>query len=76
MTGHTYRIQIRSHLDNRWTSWFEGMTLQQLDNGDTLITGAIPDQAALFSTLMKIRDLGLALISVEPAEYDPGSKRS
>jgi hypothetical protein len=68
MTEQTYRIRIHSHLDNRWVSWFEGMTIQHQANGETILTGSMPDQAALFGTLMKIRDLGLILIAVEPVE--------
>jgi hypothetical protein len=70
MTGQTYRIRIRSHLDPRWASWFEGLNIQHEDNGETWLTGSMPDQASLFSTLMKIRDLGLMLIAVEPIDQD------
>jgi hypothetical protein len=66
MTIQTYRIRIRSHLDLRWISWFEGLNIQHEANGETLLIGSITDQAALFSVLMKIRDLGLTLIAVEP----------
>ncbi len=72
MDGQVYRIRIRSHLDPWWTSWFEGFTLQHLTNGETTLTGWLPDQAALFGTLMKIRDLCLVLIALEPG--DPESK--
>jgi len=65
MTGKIYRIHIQTHLDDRWTSWFEGMTIERNARGETLLTGYIPDQAALFGALMKIRDLGLVLIAVE-----------
>ncbi|HVP20723.1 MAG TPA: hypothetical protein VMS73_02560 [Anaerolineaceae bacterium] len=68
MTEQTYRIRIRSHLDNDWKSWFDGLTLQHGANGETILTGPVPDQAALFAVLMKIRDLGLTLIAVEPVE--------
>jgi hypothetical protein len=67
MTGQTYCIHIQTHLDARWTSWFEGMTIEHAANGETLLIGYLTDQAALFSTLMKIRDLGLVLIAVEVA---------
>jgi hypothetical protein len=70
MTGKTYRIRIRSHLDLSWSSWFEGLHIQHAADGDTLLTGIMADQAALFGALMKIRDLGLTLISVEPAEQE------
>jgi hypothetical protein len=70
MIGKAYRIRIRSHLDPRWISWFDGLSIQHEASGDTLLTGLMADQAALFSTLMKIRDLGLTLISVEPVEQE------
>ncbi len=60
-----YEIRIHGHLDSRWTGWFEGLTLSLEENGDTLITGPVVDQAALFGLLRKIRDMGLPLISVK-----------
>ena len=74
MPGQTYRIRIRSHLDQRWMAWFEEMTIQHEANGETILTGFIPDQSALFGTLMKLRDLGLSLIAVEPVEEKPGER--
>lgn len=71
MEGQLYRIRIRSHMDDSWSTWFEGLTLRHEANGETVLLGVIKDQAALFGTLMKIRDLGLALIAVEPAMDDP-----
>ena len=68
MPGQNYRIRIRSHLDQRWTAWFEEMAIQHEANGETILTGFIPDQSALFGTLMKLRDLGLTLIAVEPVD--------
>jgi hypothetical protein len=73
MAGQTYRIRIRSHLDVRWISWFEDFTIQHEANGETLLTGCITDQAALFGALMKIRDLGLILIAVEPVGEESNS---
>ena len=59
-----YEIRIKGHLDNRWANWFEGLTITALDNGETLLTGPVVDQAALHSLLRKVRDLGLPLVSV------------
>jgi hypothetical protein len=59
-----YEIRVRGHLDDRWSAWFEGLTLTPLENGKTLIAGPIQDQAALHGVLAKIRDLGLPLLSV------------
>lgn len=59
-----YQIRIQGHLDRRWTDWFEGLTITQEDNGDTLLTGPVVDQAALHGLLRKVRDLGMPLLSV------------
>jgi hypothetical protein len=59
-----YAIRIQGHLDARWAARFEGLTLTLEDNGDTLLTGPVVDQAALHGVLRKVRDLGLPLISV------------
>jgi hypothetical protein len=74
MPGQNYRIRIRSHLDQGWISWFDGFSIEHETNGETVLTGFIPDQSGLFGTLMKLRDLGLALIAVEPVEDQPGEK--
>ena len=59
-----YEIRIKGHLDDRWADWFEGLTITLADNGDTLLTGPVVDQAALHGLLRKVRDLGLPLLSV------------
>ena len=59
-----YQILIKGHLPESWSDWFDGVTLTQQPDGITVITGAFPDQAALFGLLWRIRDLGLPLISV------------
>ena len=58
-----YQIRIKGHLGRQWTEWFEGLTITLEDNGDTLLTGPVVDQAALYSLLRKVRDLGMPLIS-------------
>jgi hypothetical protein len=63
-----YEIRIKGHLDNRWAAWFEGLTLKLEDNGDTLLTGPLVDQAALYGLLRTVRDLGIPLISVSPVD--------
>lgn len=60
----SYEIRIKGHLDNRWAARFEGMTLTLEDNGDTLLTGLVVDQAALHGLLRRVRDLGMPLVSV------------
>ena len=59
-----YQIRITGHLGRQWTDWFEGLTITLEDNGDTLLTGPVPDQAALHGLLKKVRDLGMPLISI------------
>ena len=59
-----YQIRIMGHLGREWTDWFEGLTITALDNGETLLTGAVVDQAALHGLLRKVRDLGIPLLSV------------
>ncbi len=59
-----YEIRIKGHLDNRWAARFDGLTITVEDDGQTLLTGKVIDQAALFGLLRKVRDLGMPLISV------------
>jgi len=61
--GH-YEIRIKGHLDDRWAAWFGGLTITLEDNGHTLLTGPVVDQAALHGLLKKVRDLGMPLLSV------------
>jgi hypothetical protein len=63
-----YEIRIEGHLDGRWTEWFEGLGITLEENGDTLLTGPVVDQAALHGLLKKVRDLGMPLISVSSVE--------
>jgi hypothetical protein len=68
-----YHIRIKGHLAARWNDWFEHMTITPEDNGDTILTGSLVDQAALHGILKRIRDLGLPLVSVTTAEDTPAS---
>ena len=61
-----YEIRIKGHLDARWADRFGGMTITLAENGETLLTGPVIDQAALHGLLRKVRDLGLPLVSVNP----------
>jgi len=63
-----YQIRIKGLLDRQWTDWFGGMAVSPTDDGDTLLTGPIEDQAALHGLLKKVRDWGMPLISVGPVE--------
>jgi hypothetical protein len=64
----TIEIVIQGRLDPRRSDWFEGMTLASQPKGVTRLTGRVPDQAALFALISRIRDLGLQLISVNRIE--------
>jgi hypothetical protein len=65
-----YQIRIKGHLGREWTDWFGGLTITALDNGDTLLTGPVVDQAALYSLLRKVRDVGMPLISVIEVQFN------
>ncbi len=70
-----YQIRIKGHLGRQWTDWFSGLAITLEDNGDTLLTGLIVDQAALHGLLRKVRDLGMPLISVSSrSQLEEGEK--
>ncbi len=69
-----YKIRVKGHLDGRWSEWFDGLEITKLENGETMLSGDIVDQAALHGVLNKVRDLNLALIAVSnegPERQDP-----
>ena len=66
-----YQIRIKGHLGRHWTDWFEDLTLTALDNGETLLTGPVVDQAALHGLLRIVRDGGMQLVSVICVKPDP-----
>jgi hypothetical protein len=58
-----YQIRIKGHLGRQWSDWFKGLTITLEEDGDTLLTGPVVDQAALHGLLKRVRDLGVPLIS-------------
>ena len=69
-----YRICIRGHLDSSWQEQFEGLHIEQQETGTTLLSGELPDQAALHGVLLQIARLGLALLSLETSEAPGGEE--
>lgn len=63
-----YEICVRGHLDQRWSNWFEGFAICPTDNGETQLSGPVVDQSALYGLLIKVRDLGLPLVSVNATQ--------
>ena len=64
-----YQIRFKGHLDSQWTDWFGGLTITLEDDGDTLLTGPVIDQAALHGLLKKVRDLGMPLVSISQVQF-------
>jgi len=63
-----YQIVVKGHLDSEWSEWFDGLTITLVDNGETILSGPVVDQTALHGVLIKIRDLGLPLLSLTRIE--------
>jgi hypothetical protein len=71
-----YQIRIAGHVNPQWTGWFGGMNITLLAEGDTLLTGLVADQAALYGLLRKVRNLGMSLLSVNRVEEPQNQKRN
>jgi hypothetical protein len=65
-----YHITVAGHLAARWSTWFDGLTITNLANGTAVLAGQIVDQAALYGVLIKVRDLGLPLVAVQPVAME------
>jgi hypothetical protein len=65
-----FQIRVKGHLGQQWTDWFEGLKIRLEENGDTVLTGPVVDDAALHGLLKKVRDLGMPLLSVNRVEPD------
>ena len=73
---HIYQIRLESHLGPQWAAWFEGMSVSLESDGDTLLTGRVEDQAALYGLLKKARDIGLPLVSVNRLDPEEENRTS
>lgn len=68
-----YEFQIKGHLDDRWSEWLGGLAVRRLEDGTTVLVGPVVDQAALYGVIIRIRDLGLSLLSVSRVSESQGS---
>ena len=66
-------ITVMRRIDFNWSEWFEGMAIQHTDQDETILSGTVVDQAALYGLLAKLRNLGLALVSVDSVEVESSS---
>ena len=65
-----YEIRLKGHLEARWEQWFDGLIISLEEDGSTLLSGPLADQAALHGILKKVRDVGLTLLSVNSVKPD------
>lgn len=74
-----YEILVKDHLDDRWNTWFEGFTVTRIFNQNnvpvTKISGTVADQAALHGIFIKLRDIGITILSVNPIHYKEGGEK-
>ena len=70
-----YEIRVKGHLDGRWSEWFDGLAIVNVENGDALLSGELVDQSALHGVLNKVRDLGLPLMAVSRIKSVPEGLR-
>ncbi len=70
-----YEIRLKGYLDAQWATWFDGMSITLEENGDTLLSGPVADQAALHGLLKKVRDLGMPLVSVHQVHSKQGETK-
>ncbi len=66
-----YQIRLEGHLNCQWTDWFDGLTIILEENGESVLTGPVIDQAALYGLLKKVRDLGVPLVSLARIKPEP-----
>ena len=68
-------IRVKGQIDAHWSDWFEGLTVARANQDETILTGLVFDQSALYGLLAKLRDLGLPLLSVSTLEMDDESEK-
>ncbi len=71
--GDIYELRVKGHLDNRWSDWLEGMAIHHQEDGTSVLAGPVVDQAALHGVIIRIRGLGLPLLSVKRCVEPHGS---
>jgi hypothetical protein len=71
-------IRVEGHIDSNWAEWLDGLTLTHTEEGETVLTGSVKDQAALYGLIAKLRDLGVKLISVNsvPQPREDGAQNT
>jgi hypothetical protein len=70
-------IRVKGRIDKQWSDWLGGLTVAHTDQDETVLSGALVDQPALYGVLTKLRDLGLSLLSVKcegTDDWEPGSE--
>jgi hypothetical protein len=75
MGGEVYCLTVKGHLGGEWSEWFDGLTITRADNGESRLVGPLADQTALHGVLLKIRDLGLPLLSLTRIEPDNSASK-
>jgi hypothetical protein len=63
-----YELRVQGHLDDRWSAWFDGLRLTRHDDGSTVLSGPVADQAALHGLLCRMRDAGMTLLSLRAVD--------
>lgn len=76
LNEQSVRIKIQGYLDLDWSEWFDGLSFTHEEDGTTVLSGSGLDQAALHGLLAKVRDLGLALLSVDGGPPEPDTPDS
>ena len=62
------QIRVKGHLSSQWADWFDGLEIENQPNGEAMLSGYLPDQAALYGVLKRMNNLGLALLSLNCVE--------